>query len=339
MLIKNGFPVLEELVLSKNKCLDFESIEIKEGELQHLKSLDLSENQITSSHAVDLLNKFPNLENLNLTGNYLVDIKTVSKLGRLKALNLHQNQIKEVNFVNDLAKMTCLESLRISDNIVLSTNDSVHVKYLATASLPNIKIMNGTPLTPYQIKDCKIYYWKNPFHEFFVEHNMTHHNFIFSELYMWARDRYVMMSFYLMEFDTPYECSVQKDFKRFLDMSDEQLREETLLAREKTKVNAEIERKKKEEELKKKKAIEGAFVTIRFEYQADIIIKKIPKKVQMSFVLNFVKTKFKLKNKNDIKMKMIVNEFGVKYAKVVEDYSEKVASFIDSNYVVIQVSA
>ena len=147
-----------------------------------------------------------------------------------------------------------------------------------------------------------------------------------------------MFDFYLLKFDTPYECKEQKDFKRFLGMSEEELKKETLLAREQTKINAEQERQKREAMLKKKKESEGLFLTIRFEYQADVFIKKIPKKVPMSFVLNLVKSKFKLKNKGDIKMKMIISEFGIKSAKVISDYSAKVGTFTDERYVVVQVS-
>lgn len=341
MLLKGGFPALEELVLSQNNCSDFEAIEIAEGDFSALKSLDLSLNRINSEHSTQHLNKFPALENLNLTGNLLTNLVNVSQLGRLKALNLHQNQIKDVWFVNDLAKMTCIESLRISDNPVLDSADPVHVKYLAIASLPNIKIANGTPMKPYEVKDCQIYYWKNPYHEYFLENDRTHHNFIFSKFYKWARRSYAMFDFYLQKFDTAYDCEKQPDHRLFLEMRDEELDEAT------AKVQSEAEKRRVEQmekvkKLKSKSSKSGGnklLTKIKFVHSLKIVEHKIPFKVPMTFVLNLVKAKFKVKSKNQIRLSLVSRDKDTKLEMhtPIRDFSKKVGDFITEQEAEIQV--
>lgn len=341
MLIKAGFPQLEEIVLSQNACVDFESIEINETDFRQLKSMDLSMNRINSSHPIQLLNKFPSLENLNLTGNLLTDISNVSQLGRLKGLNLHQNQIKEVSFVNDLAKLTCVESLRITENVVLDLHDTVHVKYLAIASLANIKISNGTPLKPFEIKDCQIYYWKNAYHEYFTSNDKTHHNFIFSKFYKWARKTYAMFDYYLMKYESAYDCSKQMDYKRFVDMADEDLDRETKLIEDAMKSGqkgkAEASKKAKKKVEKKGKS---PLCMIKFENPFQNVWKKIPFKVKMNFVLNFVKTKYKVKNKDDIKLVIFEYEksSGFSLTLPIEDYNKTLGDYTDKESVTIQVN-
>lgn len=254
MRLKKGFPLLEELILTDNHCSDFDSINLEEGDFAHLRVLDLTENRISSDQPIPLLARFQNLENLNLTGNLLTDVSEVCRLGQLKTLNLHENRISEICFINDLAKLTRLESIRISENPVLKNNDSVHVKYLATASLPNIRIMNGTNLKPHEIKDCQIYYWRNPFHEHFANNNINHNNFIFTKLYQWARAKYAMFEFYVRKFDVPYDCEEQMNYLQFLEMSDEELEIETqrveTLKEEMKKQKMEEERLEKERRAK-----------------------------------------------------------------------------------------
>lgn len=328
MYLKKSLPNLNEINLSENLCNDFENIRIEEEEFSKLKSIDLSNNQIISSEGLALLNRFPAIENINLAYNTLTEIKGLIEIKNLKSLNLRGNLLQSHEFIKNLVKLPTCESLRITENPILETKDPVHIKYLCIASLDKIKIFNGSEQKKYEIKDCRIYYWRNSFHEFFLKHNTTHQKYIFSEYLVEARKLYPKIEHYLRIYDLPYDAPHQPHYKELIGKSDSELQIETQKVHDKLKNKKSCTKKQvfPEDKIptmklnkvtykngieilvtKKNKKRETMFIKIKFVYNNKLIPKKIPKRVDFSFVINFVKAQFKLSNKKGINLVWMKN--------------------------------
>ena len=327
MILKNGFPNLTELNLSENRCTDFENIVINEGDFSKLKSIDLTSNKIEESEGVGLLNRFPVIENVNLAYNSLSEIKGVANISNLKMLNLRGNLLSDIEFIKSLVTLENCESLRITENPISKAKDPVHIKYLCIASLNKIKIYNGTVLAPYEVKDCRIYYWRNSFHEFFLKEKTSHEKYIFSQFLLAARSLYPKIEYYIKQYDLPYDAPGQPNYKEFIGQSDEFLKQQTEIlidvnkhAEEEMQKQVKLEKSSspymqlnnvkkdsiqifvKKKNLANQKRQKAMFCVMKFVYNDVAIAKKIPNRVAFSFVINFVKAQFKLSNKKGISL-------------------------------------
>ena len=242
-------------------------------------------------------------------------------------LNLRGNRLADTEFIKSLVNLQHCESIRITENPISKAKDPVHIKYLCIASLNKIKIYNGTVLAPYEVKDCRIYYWRNSFHEFFLKEKTSHEKYIFSQFLLWARPLYPKIEFYIKQYDLPYDAPGQPNYKEFIGQNDLFLTQQTEILLDANKhAEEEIQRQIKLQESSspyqqlnnvKKDSIQifvqkknhpnqikkkSMFCLIKFVYNDVAIAKKIPYRVAFSFVINFAKAQFKLANKKGISL-------------------------------------
>ncbi len=107
------------------------------GSLTKLKTVDLSDNNITS---VSVLSNLPELEFVFLTHNNIEDISALSSHTKLLVLDVSQNAISELP---DFSKAQMLEALYISKNRI-SDLSSIHtLQNLVTLDISNNLITNA----------------------------------------------------------------------------------------------------------------------------------------------------------------------------------------------------
>ena len=105
---------------------------LTEADLEKVKSLRLSNKQLTSVKGLENLTQ---LTLLDLTANKLTDVKGLEKLTQLKELRLERNQLTDVK---SLEKLTQLELLWLHDNPALT---KAQIDELDKA-LPNCRILH-----------------------------------------------------------------------------------------------------------------------------------------------------------------------------------------------------
>ena len=108
---------LREWIESKNRGANnyFSSIPIKIAQLKHLKILKLGGGNQFTWYLKDLqiLEKLPQLQSLDLRSNQISDYSFLEKLSQLQSLDLSSNQISDGRFLEHL---TNLQSLNLSIN-------------------------------------------------------------------------------------------------------------------------------------------------------------------------------------------------------------------------------
>tara|TARA_Y100001934_G_scaffold185427_1_gene218952 strand:- start:1208 stop:1960 length:753 start_codon:yes stop_codon:yes gene_type:complete len=100
VLTKAHLKILYGLRLENNQLTELPSKDLEK--LTHIKSLDLSGNQLTN---VNGLEKFTQLRRLSLNGNQLTDVKGLEKLTQLEDLKLDGNQLTDVKGLENLDQL------------------------------------------------------------------------------------------------------------------------------------------------------------------------------------------------------------------------------------------
>ncbi len=107
--------------------------ELTKADLEKVKGLNLSNNQLTE---VKGLEKLTQLTHLYLYDNQLTDVKGLEKLTQLKELYLYGNQLTDVK---GLEKLTQLRNLSLRDNLDLTKAQIAELK----KALPKCNILSN----------------------------------------------------------------------------------------------------------------------------------------------------------------------------------------------------
>jgi hypothetical protein len=127
-------PIIEKAI---RKGLYKPTGELTEAHLKILYGLRLENNQLTELPSKDL-EKLTHLKSLDLSGNQLTNVNGLEKFTQLKKLSLNGNQLTDVR---GLAKLTLLKSLYLDDNKLID------VKGLEKLDQLNFLGLNGNQLT------------------------------------------------------------------------------------------------------------------------------------------------------------------------------------------------
>lgn len=146
-ILISSLPALEVLHVNGNKITEIDTL--KEENLTHLKELDLSENDLGSWDTVMKLKSLPNLAILNLNNCKIPSVEMDSSqkplFPSLKMLQLSHNLL---NSWQDLACLIHinLTDMRIRANPILTTENGGTCRQLIIASIPSLKVLNGTEI-------------------------------------------------------------------------------------------------------------------------------------------------------------------------------------------------
>ena len=206
-------PILQELVVCKNSCNDFENIDTKK--MQKLTSLNLEENKISNDHKFGLLGSIPNLRNLALNQNQISRFQSPETFLTLESLNLSHNIITEGIIITDLSKCPTLKSLKINYNPIEQSANKKEIGRRAVAEISTLTRINGMDLGRFERKDCEYYFLRWVFHEFFTQFGLHQLSYKFKDFEVWAQANYPAVFQLIKKHENPYPevdvTAVQED--------------------------------------------------------------------------------------------------------------------------------
>ncbi|KAF9934220.1 hypothetical protein FBU30_002913 [Linnemannia zychae] len=142
-----GFANLEELHLEGNKFTDWNQI-LRLSRLPSLKSLDLSENKITSVIGPQDPEDFKSLESLRINDNDLTEWSSIDQLGlytSLRSLWINNNPIM----------------VKATEDRTTDTTNKPDARTITIARMAHITQLNGTDILHKNRIDAELYYLKN----------------------------------------------------------------------------------------------------------------------------------------------------------------------------------
>lgn len=195
-------PALEELVLCRNACNDFEHLDA--GKFQHLQSLNLENNQITDKSQTGLLGKLERLRDLALNQNEVSRFPSPADFKALENLNLSHNIIADGRVLSDLRNCPRLKSLKINYNPIEQGLNKKDISRRAVAEIATLTRINGMDLGRFERKDCEYYFLRWVFHEYFTVFGLHQLSYKFADFEVWARENYPAVFDLIKKYENPY---------------------------------------------------------------------------------------------------------------------------------------
>jgi Leucine-rich repeat (LRR) protein len=280
--VKHMFPNLKEVGLAQNKMTDFDNCDITQDEFPNLSKIDLSENNISDGKGLARLSVL-SLKKLNLYGNQLQDIHFGSHFPNITHLNVSKNKLPNFDVLKQLSEFKSLESLRVTDNPFLLFEDKVHSRLLIVGSVRKLKTLNGSDLKRDEKKDGEIYYLKTAFHDFFKISQTTAFTYDETEFFVFARQNFPLIDELIKKFGHPYPVE-ERNYEAPVNPN---------------KVNWDDRPAQNDNLLIK---VSGNFCLITFFQLVDgkeqrLLMKKMPKNIDIGYIKTFLKNTLKLKTK------------------------------------------
>ncbi|XP_027094567.1 tubulin-folding cofactor E-like isoform X2 [Coffea arabica] len=175
-MLKDSVPRIEELHLIGNNIKEITlSSSMRVEGFDYLRLLNLEENCLADWNEIVKLSKIKSLEQLLLNKNSLNQIwypehstsdgAGNESLGRnfkpfqsLRCLLLGGNNIKDLPSVDSVNSFPSLIDIRLSGNPVSDTGKDGVPRFVLIARLANVKILNGSEVSPRERKDSEIRY-------------------------------------------------------------------------------------------------------------------------------------------------------------------------------------
>ncbi len=195
-------PVLEELVLCRNDCHDFEHLDASKFPL--LQSLNLENNKVTDQSQTGLLGKLPSLRELALNQNEVSRFPNPEQFRELENLNLSHNIIADGRVLSDLRNCPKLRSLKINYNPIEQGLNKKDISRRAVAEISTLTRINGMDLGRYERKDCEYYFLRWVFHEYFTVFGLHQLSYKFADFEVWAREHYQAVFDLIKKYENPY---------------------------------------------------------------------------------------------------------------------------------------
>lgn len=280
--IKHMFPNLNEIGLAQNRMTDFENLDLSQEDFPQLIKMDLSENKISESQGLAKLSAL-GLKKLNLYGNHLVDVHVGSHFSKITHLNISKNKLPSIDVLKQLSEFKSLENLRLIDNPFLLFEDKVHSRLLIVGGIRKLKSLNGSDLKRDEKKDGEIYYLKTAFHDFFKISKSTAFTYDETAFFVFARQNFPLIDELIKKYGNPYPVE-ERMYEAPVNPS---------------KVNWDDRPAQSEHNLVK---ISGSFCMITFFKLVDgnqvrLLMKKMPKNIDVGYIKTFLKNTLKLKTK------------------------------------------
>jgi len=280
--VKHMFPNIQEIGLAQNFMTDFTNLDLIQNDFPKLVKMDLSENKISDSHGLTKLSQLT-LKNLNLFGNNLVDFPAGSRFSNITHLNLAKNKFPSMDVLKQLSALKSLENLRIVDNPFLLFEDKVHSRLLIVGGIRKLKALNGSDLKRDEKKDGEIYYLKTAFHDFFKLSQSTAFTYNEADFFEFARKNFPLIDEMIKKYGNPYPVE-ERMYEAPINPS---------------KVSWDDRPAQNDNNLVK---VSGSFCMITFFKLVDgkevrLLMKKMPKNIDVGYIKSFLKSSLKLKTK------------------------------------------
>jgi len=201
-----AFKDVEEFVICKNKCNDFENLTLAENEFQNLKFLNVEENGLDSFEPI--LKKFshlPKLEKITLNKNNLRGLGKITGFPAVKTIIFEENDLTDFKFLTELNQFPKLEIIRITNNPITKMHNPLHTRQSAIAEIKGLKVVNGSELKKYERKDCEIYYMRKAFEDYFTKSKQVHYDYDYDQFIKFAEERYPRVPELIKMYGNPYE--------------------------------------------------------------------------------------------------------------------------------------
>ncbi|XP_027092238.1 tubulin-folding cofactor E [Coffea arabica] len=175
-MLKDSVPCIEELHLIGNNIKEITlSSSMRVEGFDYLHLLNLEENCLADWNEIMKLSKIKSLEQLLLNKNSLNEIwypehstsdgagnesvgRNFKPFQSLHCLLLGGNNIKDLASVDSLNSFPSLIDIRLSENPVSDTGKDGVPRFVLIARLANVKILNGSEVSPRERKDSEIRY-------------------------------------------------------------------------------------------------------------------------------------------------------------------------------------
>jgi hypothetical protein len=202
-----AFNNIEELILCKNKCNDFENLILEPHTLQGMTFLNLEDNQIKSFKGLMMFKDLPKLEKLTLNKNSVTSIPNPEGFAHVKLIIMEENGINNFKILSELNQFPLLESIRITNNPIYQAFSPLHIRQRAIAEIKGLKIMNGSLLGKYERKDCEIYYMKKSFEDYFTISKENQYDYDFAAFMKYVLEDHPRVPELIKKFGNPYEIT------------------------------------------------------------------------------------------------------------------------------------
>lgn len=298
-------PKLQELVLCKNQCNDFDNMHA--DSYKTLVSLNLEDNCIDDHCRFGVLGELPNLRDLALNHNKINRFQNADRFQNLENLNISHNAVIDGKIITDLRVCKNLKSLKINYNPIEQSMNKKDITRRAVAEISSLTRINAMDLNKYERKDCEYYFLRWVFHEYFTLHHLHQLSYKYNDFCAWATENYPAVFTLIEKYENPYpevDVSVSQEDKSMAILG-------------------------MEDKIQANRYSRIIFSTLVGPLCGKPPIAKIfPKSTDFLYIRNWVSQTFKIKNKELIHMKF-KNTQGQVYepiedlAKTIEFYDIK----------------
>ena len=195
-------PQLQELVICKNNCNDFDNL--KTEDYQTLVSLNLEDNSIDDHCHFGVLGQLSQLRDLALNHNRINRFQNADKFQTLENLNLSHNAIVDGKIITDLRVCKNLKSLKINYNPIEQGMNKKDITRRAVAEISSLTRINAMDLNRYERKDCEYYFLRWVFHEYFNLNHLHQLSYKYKDFCVWATENYPAVFPLIEKYENPY---------------------------------------------------------------------------------------------------------------------------------------